>query len=238
MTVFGEVNAACASSARVDSALPGSQDFASFFCTPLSLPASGPATATSTTQNRTTAYFILRPVRKVTTDLVMNFLRSAFEALPRDAFGPAVMPAPARIVEPTSRPGAGRRLSTDADHWPVLPRSRLEQPRGGEHGRQAEPEQEPEPRRAGVGRERRQEVEQVCPHLDASGSCRPFGPVAAVNLTAHTQPEPHGSGANLGNPGRVGSTGIPQIRRRRPSPTLEPSGAGQGPHEGARNDQQ
>src|SRR5262249_21115997 len=70
--VFGEVNADWASSARVDSALPGSHDLASFFCTPLSLPASGPASATRITQNRTTAYFTLRLVKNVTTDSVMN----------------------------------------------------------------------------------------------------------------------------------------------------------------------
>src|SRR5262249_62009798 len=65
------MKAPCASSAFVDSALPGSHDFASFFSTPLSFPASGPAAAARSTQNRTTTYFIRRPVMNVMT-LVMN----------------------------------------------------------------------------------------------------------------------------------------------------------------------
>ena len=56
--VSGEANAACASSTWVDSALPGSQVFASFFCAPVSLPASGAETATTTSQNSRTTYFI------------------------------------------------------------------------------------------------------------------------------------------------------------------------------------
>jgi hypothetical protein len=69
--VSGEVNEDWMSSTWVDSALPGSQDLASFFSTPVNLPASGPATATTTSQNRMTRYLIRRPVIMLATDLVM-----------------------------------------------------------------------------------------------------------------------------------------------------------------------
>src|SRR3954452_8761040 len=59
--VFGDRNAFCSWSAIVDSALPGSHDFASFFSAPDSLPASGPSAATTMTQNNRTRYFVRRP---------------------------------------------------------------------------------------------------------------------------------------------------------------------------------
>src|SRR3954453_7771259 len=59
--VLGERNAFCSSRTTVDSALPGSHDFASFFSAPLSLPASGPIAATTTSQNNRTRYLLRRP---------------------------------------------------------------------------------------------------------------------------------------------------------------------------------
>src|SRR5215469_3927443 len=45
----------------VDSALGGSHDWASFFSAPVSLPDSGPASATTTSQNTSTSHFVRRP---------------------------------------------------------------------------------------------------------------------------------------------------------------------------------
>src|SRR5512140_3016592 len=45
----------------VDSALGGSHDWASFFSAPVSLPDSGPASATTTTQNTSTSHLVRRP---------------------------------------------------------------------------------------------------------------------------------------------------------------------------------
>src|SRR6516165_6001687 len=45
----------------VDSALGGSHDWASFFSAPVSLPESGPASATMTSQNTSTSHFVRRP---------------------------------------------------------------------------------------------------------------------------------------------------------------------------------
>ena len=53
--MFGDWNRDCRSSTLVDSALAGSQDDESFFSAPVSLPASGPATATTTSQKTTHA---------------------------------------------------------------------------------------------------------------------------------------------------------------------------------------
>src|SRR6478672_8888415 len=50
------------SSAFVDSALAGSQDDAWLSCTPVSLPASGPATATTRIQKTSTSHLVTRPV--------------------------------------------------------------------------------------------------------------------------------------------------------------------------------
>ncbi len=46
----------------VDSALAGSQDDESFFSAPVSLPDSGPATATMISQKTTTAHLARRPL--------------------------------------------------------------------------------------------------------------------------------------------------------------------------------
>src|SRR3954468_22946726 len=59
--VLGERNAFCSSRTTVDSAFPGSHDFASFFSAPLSLPANGPIAATTTSQNNRTRYLLRRP---------------------------------------------------------------------------------------------------------------------------------------------------------------------------------
>ena len=49
----------------VDSALAGSQDDASFFSAPVSLPDSGPASATMISQKTTTAHLARRPLARV-----------------------------------------------------------------------------------------------------------------------------------------------------------------------------
>src|SRR4051794_10208211 len=68
--VLGDWNAVCRSRTFVDSALPGSQFFASFFSALVSLPASGPAAATSTTQKSSTSHLVRRPtmIRVATLD--------------------------------------------------------------------------------------------------------------------------------------------------------------------------
>ena len=60
------------SSTWVDSALPGSQDFASFFWASVSLPASGAAIPTTMSQKRMMRYLNRRPVIRLDRDLVMT----------------------------------------------------------------------------------------------------------------------------------------------------------------------
>jgi len=60
--MFGDWKRDCRSSTLVDSALAGSQDDESFFCAPVSLPDSGPATATMISQKTTTAHLARRPL--------------------------------------------------------------------------------------------------------------------------------------------------------------------------------
>ncbi len=69
--MFGDVKLDCTSSTCTDSAPPGSQDLASFFSTPDSLPDSGAATATMASQKTMKTYFIQRPDITLATDLVM-----------------------------------------------------------------------------------------------------------------------------------------------------------------------
>src|SRR6201995_4161612 len=56
----------------VDSALAGSHDWASFFSAPVSLPDSGPASATTTSQNTSTSHLVRRPAGIPTTDLSLD----------------------------------------------------------------------------------------------------------------------------------------------------------------------
>ena len=58
---FGDCTRDCISSTWVDSALAGSQLRASFCSALVSFPASGPARATTTSQNATTAHLDHRP---------------------------------------------------------------------------------------------------------------------------------------------------------------------------------
>src|SRR5262245_13616284 len=55
------LNCFCRSRTLVDSAPPGSQAELSFFSTPVSLPASGAARASTTTQNPRTTHLVQRP---------------------------------------------------------------------------------------------------------------------------------------------------------------------------------
>src|SRR2546429_2539933 len=56
----------------VDSALGGSHDWASFFSAPVSLPDSGAATATTTSQNTSTSHLVQRPAGIPTIDLSLD----------------------------------------------------------------------------------------------------------------------------------------------------------------------
>src|SRR6266436_7819015 len=62
--MFGDWKADCSFSTCVDSALAGSQDWASFFSAPVSFPDSGPATAAMISQNTRTAHLVRRPPGK------------------------------------------------------------------------------------------------------------------------------------------------------------------------------
>src|SRR5260370_37367693 len=59
--MFGGWKCACRLSTLVDAAAAGSQELASFFSAPVSLPASGMATTTTTSQKTTTSHLVLRP---------------------------------------------------------------------------------------------------------------------------------------------------------------------------------
>src|SRR5580704_7433540 len=61
--ISGDWNRDCRARTLVDSALAGSQAEESFFSAPVSLPASGPATATTISQKTRTAHLVRRPVR-------------------------------------------------------------------------------------------------------------------------------------------------------------------------------
>ena len=58
----GDWNDCCTSIALVDSASPGSQEALSFFWTSVSLPASGPVTASTPSQNTTARNLVRRPL--------------------------------------------------------------------------------------------------------------------------------------------------------------------------------
>src|SRR5512139_259529 len=68
--VSGSENDVMTSRTLVDSAVTGSQDLASFFSTPVSLPASGPATTATAIQKSRTSHLVLRPVMMSAVDLV------------------------------------------------------------------------------------------------------------------------------------------------------------------------
>jgi hypothetical protein len=59
--MLGDWNRDCTSSTLVDSALAGSQALASFFSAPLSLPDSGNATTTTTSQKPSTSHLVQLP---------------------------------------------------------------------------------------------------------------------------------------------------------------------------------
>ena len=64
--MLGDWNRDCTSSTLVDSAADGSQDDASFFSAPVSLPASEPSTATMISQKTRTAHLVRRPLGMAT----------------------------------------------------------------------------------------------------------------------------------------------------------------------------
>src|SRR5438034_7423854 len=80
--MFGDWKCDCTSRALVDSALAGSQAFASFFSAPMSFPASGKAATTTTTQKPTTSHLVQLPAG----------IAAIFCALLMDSPNPAVSP--------------------------------------------------------------------------------------------------------------------------------------------------
>ena len=77
--MLGDWNCDCTSSTLVDSASAGSQADELFFSAPVSLPASGPSTTTTISQNTRTAHLVRRPagIRMIALALLM----------PRSPFG-------------------------------------------------------------------------------------------------------------------------------------------------------
>src|ERR1700689_5196668 len=75
--MFGDWKRDCRSSTLVDSALAGSQDDESFFSAPVSLPDSGPARATTISQNTRTPHLARRPLAKV------KMVRARLMVIPR-----------------------------------------------------------------------------------------------------------------------------------------------------------
>ena len=69
---MGDTNLRRSVSTWVDSACGGSHDAASFFSAPVSLPASGPASATTTSQNTSTSHLVRRPAGIPTIDLSLD----------------------------------------------------------------------------------------------------------------------------------------------------------------------
>src|SRR6266699_946131 len=76
--MLGDWNRDCTSSTLVDSALAGSQADALFFSTPVSLPPSGPITATMTSQKTRTAHLVRRPPGMRMIALALLIPRSPF----------------------------------------------------------------------------------------------------------------------------------------------------------------
>ncbi len=76
--MLGDWNRDWTSSTLVDSALAGSQADASFFSAPVSLPASGPVTATMTSQKTRTAHLVRRPPGARMIALALLIPRSPF----------------------------------------------------------------------------------------------------------------------------------------------------------------
>src|SRR5882757_11088231 len=85
----------------VDSALAGSQAFASFFSAPVSFPDSGNATTSTTSQKATTTHLVQRPagISAIRVGLPIGFPPVASYAqtpTPSPAPGPTQSPAPGR----------------------------------------------------------------------------------------------------------------------------------------------
>src|SRR3954447_3520835 len=76
--MLGDWNRDCTSRTLVDSAAGGSQDDASFFSAPVSLPASEPSTATMISQKTKTAHLVRRPLGMAT------IARARFMMIPQD----------------------------------------------------------------------------------------------------------------------------------------------------------
>src|ERR1700722_18316130 len=93
--MFGDWNCDCRSSTLVDSALAGSQADESFFSAPVSLPDSGPATATMISQKTTTAHLARRPLATVMIE------RARLIVIPRRIAG--LMPLPESLRHDQTR---------------------------------------------------------------------------------------------------------------------------------------
>src|ERR1700722_19357419 len=111
--MFGDWKRDWRSSTLVDSALAGSQDEESFFSAPVSLPASGPATATMISQKTRTAHLVRRPLAMPT------IARARLMMIPQELAGLSV--APGTTIE------HGPRQSQDISRLLMLVRDRRSQ---------------------------------------------------------------------------------------------------------------
>src|SRR5918993_3742457 len=103
---LGDWKVCWTSSTLVDSALPGSQEAASFCWASVSLPDSGPARPTTTSQNTTTRNFDRRPViRPITTRLPFAIRRNATA---RHQCAGNRFPAGSQVILHSSTPAARR----------------------------------------------------------------------------------------------------------------------------------
>src|SRR4030095_4740376 len=111
------VNRLASSMTLVDSASLGSHADASFFWAPLSLPASGPATATTAIQKTRTAHLLHRPQAGPAIPLVaarpFPRSRSLFRTVP-----PSSCDAPVHVTLAPKTPAGGERVTSGGEHRP------------------------------------------------------------------------------------------------------------------------
>ncbi len=111
--MFGDWKRACTSRTLVDSAFAGSQAFASFFCAPVSFPASGNATISTMPQKATTSHLVQLPAG---TSAILR-------ALPIDT--PLAAGYHAVPTQATTGSTVAQEVSVLAEHFVLVPRASL-----------------------------------------------------------------------------------------------------------------
>src|SRR6266516_7224631 len=103
--MFGDWKRDCRARTLVDSALAGSQALASFFSAPISFPASGKATTTTTSQKPTTSHLVQLPagISAIRLSLLIDSPRLRWLVLDSPCT-PTQPPAPRGTQGPGSRP--------------------------------------------------------------------------------------------------------------------------------------